>query len=197
MRPGDMIYYCPCAKVMIWDHTTTNTFRPPRVAGHRQPGDPGDVVHNNISELNLRRESWGERNWLFVGSDDSGEVTRPSGPCWPAAPWRRAGAAGDLCGISPAFCADALLRRLERLRRPSAFDLCAFRDCLGALSRGRFHLRQKRCIRVALGSAGEKPKFEIIREVGPLVPQRGGGPSGRVFAAASPSDQKIQSECIF
>jgi transposase len=31
-------------------------------------------VHNNISELNLRREVVGRKNWLFVGSDDGGEV---------------------------------------------------------------------------------------------------------------------------
>jgi hypothetical protein len=31
-------------------------------------------VHNNISELNLRRHVVGRRNWLFVGSDD-GAVT--------------------------------------------------------------------------------------------------------------------------
>lgn len=31
-------------------------------------------LHNNISELNLRRQVVGRRNWLFVGSDDGGEV---------------------------------------------------------------------------------------------------------------------------
>ena len=31
-------------------------------------------MHNNISELNLRREVVGRKNWLFVGSDDGGEV---------------------------------------------------------------------------------------------------------------------------
>jgi transposase len=31
-------------------------------------------LHNNISELNLRREVVGRKNWLFVGSDDGGEV---------------------------------------------------------------------------------------------------------------------------
>ena len=31
-------------------------------------------IHNNISERNLRRQVLGRRNWLFVGSDDGGEV---------------------------------------------------------------------------------------------------------------------------
>jgi transposase len=31
-------------------------------------------LHNNFSELSLRREVVGRRNWLFVGSDDGGEV---------------------------------------------------------------------------------------------------------------------------
>jgi transposase len=31
-------------------------------------------LHNNISELNLRRQVVGRRNWLFVGSDDGADV---------------------------------------------------------------------------------------------------------------------------
>jgi transposase len=31
-------------------------------------------IHNNISELALRREAVGRKNWLFVGSDDAGAV---------------------------------------------------------------------------------------------------------------------------
>lgn len=31
-------------------------------------------IHNNMSELALRREAIGRKNWLFVGSDDGGEV---------------------------------------------------------------------------------------------------------------------------
>lgn len=31
-------------------------------------------IHNNLSELALRREAVGRRNWLFVGSDDGGAV---------------------------------------------------------------------------------------------------------------------------
>jgi hypothetical protein len=32
-------------------------------------------ISNNISELNLRRQVLGRKNWLFVGSDDGAEVT--------------------------------------------------------------------------------------------------------------------------
>jgi len=31
-------------------------------------------IHNNISELNLRRQAVGRKNWLFVGSEDGGRV---------------------------------------------------------------------------------------------------------------------------
>jgi transposase len=31
-------------------------------------------IHNNMSELALRREAVGRKNWLFVGSDDAGSV---------------------------------------------------------------------------------------------------------------------------
>lgn len=31
-------------------------------------------LHNNLSELNLRRQAVGRKNWLFVGSDDGGRV---------------------------------------------------------------------------------------------------------------------------
>jgi transposase len=31
-------------------------------------------IHNNMSELELRREAVGRKNWLFVGSDDAGAV---------------------------------------------------------------------------------------------------------------------------
>ncbi|HEX2673556.1 MAG TPA: transposase [Polyangiaceae bacterium] len=33
-------------------------------------------AHNNISELNLRRQVLGRRNWLFDGSDDGAAVHR-------------------------------------------------------------------------------------------------------------------------
>jgi len=36
--------------------------------------DPRLPIHNNASELQLRREVVGRRNWLFLGSDDAGHV---------------------------------------------------------------------------------------------------------------------------
>ena len=36
--------------------------------------DPRLPIHNNASELQLRREVVGRRNWLFLGSDDGGHV---------------------------------------------------------------------------------------------------------------------------
>ena len=31
-------------------------------------------IHNNFSERELRREAVGRKNWLFLGSDDAGDV---------------------------------------------------------------------------------------------------------------------------
>lgn len=45
-----------------------------RVALRRFLDDGRLPMHNNISELNLRREVVGRKNWLFVGSDDGGEI---------------------------------------------------------------------------------------------------------------------------
>jgi len=37
--------------------------------------DDGSLpMHNNISELNLRRQVVGRRNWLFCGSEDGAEI---------------------------------------------------------------------------------------------------------------------------
>ena len=45
-----------------------------RVALQRFLDDADLPIHNNISELNLRRQVLGRKNWLFVGSDDGAEV---------------------------------------------------------------------------------------------------------------------------
>ena len=37
-------------------------------------GDPRLPIHNNISELHLRRQAVGRKNWLFVGSEDGAQV---------------------------------------------------------------------------------------------------------------------------
>jgi hypothetical protein len=45
-----------------------------KVALMRFLDDGGLPMHNNNSELNLRRQVVGRRNWLFCGSDDGAEV---------------------------------------------------------------------------------------------------------------------------
>jgi transposase len=45
-----------------------------RVALQRFLDDGRLPLHNNWSERELRREAVGRKNWLFVGSDDGGEV---------------------------------------------------------------------------------------------------------------------------
>jgi transposase len=45
-----------------------------QVALRRYLDDGRLPMHNNISELNLRREVVGRKNWLFVGSDEGGEI---------------------------------------------------------------------------------------------------------------------------
>jgi transposase len=37
-------------------------------------GDGRLPIHNNASELNLRRQAVGRKNWIFVGSDDGGRA---------------------------------------------------------------------------------------------------------------------------
>ena len=49
-------------------------------------------IHNNVSELALRREAIGRKNWLFVGSDDGGAVN---------AAFTSLLASCSLCGVEP------------------------------------------------------------------------------------------------
>ncbi len=49
-------------------------------------------IHNNMSELALRREAVGRKNWLFVGSDDAGAVN---------AAFTSLLASCRLCGVEP------------------------------------------------------------------------------------------------
>jgi hypothetical protein len=49
-------------------------------------------IHNNMSELALRREAVGRKNWLFVGSDDGGAVN---------AAFTSLLASCRLCGVEP------------------------------------------------------------------------------------------------
>lgn len=45
-----------------------------RSALERFLDDPRLPIHNNLSELHLRRQAVGRKNWLFVGSEDGAEV---------------------------------------------------------------------------------------------------------------------------
>jgi hypothetical protein len=45
-----------------------------KVALMRFLDDGGLPMHNNVSELNLRRQVVGRRNWLFCGSEDGAEI---------------------------------------------------------------------------------------------------------------------------
>jgi transposase len=45
-----------------------------RIALRRFLDDGRLPIHNNISELNLRRQVLGRKNWLFLGSNDGGDV---------------------------------------------------------------------------------------------------------------------------
>jgi transposase len=57
-------------------------------------------IHNNMSELALRREAVGRKNWLFVGSDDGGAVN---------AIFTSLLASCRLCGVEPwAYLRDVL-----------------------------------------------------------------------------------------
>src|SRR5262245_47522015 len=49
-------------------------------------------IHNNMSELALRREAVGRKNWLFVGSDDGGAID---------ATFTSLLASAELCKIEP------------------------------------------------------------------------------------------------
>ena len=49
-------------------------------------------IHNNMSELNLRAEAIGRKNWLFVGSDEGGVVNSR---------WVTLLASCRLCGVEP------------------------------------------------------------------------------------------------
>jgi transposase len=91
-------------------------------------------IHNNMSELALRREAIGRKNWLFVGSDDGGDVN---------AIFTSLLASARLCGVEPwsylrdVFCllprwpAHRLLE-LAPLSWNETRDLAAVRELLDA-----------------------------------------------------------------
>jgi transposase len=68
--------WCDTQAPLVLDETPmsagTTYARNQRVALRRFLDDGRLPICNNISELNLRRQVLGRRNWLFVGSDDGG-----------------------------------------------------------------------------------------------------------------------------
>ncbi len=68
--------WCDAQAAVVLDETPISAgityARNQRIALQRFLDDGRLPAHNNISELNLRRQVVGRRNWLFVGSDDGG-----------------------------------------------------------------------------------------------------------------------------
>lgn len=70
--------WCDAEAQHVLDETPIATAigysRNQRVALRRFLEDGRIPLHNNMSELQLRREAIGRKNWLFVGSDEAAEV---------------------------------------------------------------------------------------------------------------------------
>ncbi len=101
--------WCDAEAVAVLDDTPISDgiryARNQRVGLSRFLEDGRLPIHNNMSELALRREAVGRKNWLFVGSDDAGAVN---------AAFTSLLASCRLCGIEPwAYLRDifCLLRR--------------------------------------------------------------------------------------
>jgi transposase len=71
-------------------------------------------IHNNISELALRREAVGRKNWLFVGSDDGGAVN---------ATFTSLLASCQLCDVEPWAYLRDILCLLPAWPKHALFDL--------------------------------------------------------------------------
>jgi len=71
-------------------------------------------IHNNMSELNLRAEAIGRKNWLFVGSDEGGVVNSR---------WVTLLASCRLCGVEPWSHLRDLLCLLPRWPEHHVLDL--------------------------------------------------------------------------
>ncbi len=70
--------WCDAEREKVLDETPISAAirysRNQRVGLSRFLEDGRLPIHNNMSELALRREAVGRKNWLFVGSDEGGEV---------------------------------------------------------------------------------------------------------------------------
>jgi transposase len=88
--------WCDAEGVKVLDDTPISDgiryARNQRVGLSRFLEDGRLPIHNNMSELQLRREAVGRKNWLFVGSDDGGIVN---------ATFTSLLASCGMCGIEP------------------------------------------------------------------------------------------------
>jgi transposase len=88
--------WCDAESTKVLDDTPISSAiryaRNQRVGLSRFLEDGRLPIHNNMSELALRREAVGRKNWLFVGSDDGGEVN---------AVFTSLLASARLCGVEP------------------------------------------------------------------------------------------------
>jgi transposase len=73
-RQGDTVAVCIDRGEFARSPKAIGYARNQREALRRFLDDGRLPLHNNASELQLRREVIGRRNWLFVGSDDAAEV---------------------------------------------------------------------------------------------------------------------------
>lgn len=74
----DFFAWCDTQAMAVLDQTplskAINYARNQREALYRFIDDQRLPLHNNFSERALRREALGRKNWLFVGSDEGGDV---------------------------------------------------------------------------------------------------------------------------
>jgi transposase len=75
-------------------------------------------IHNNLSELALRREAVGRKNWLFVGSDEGGAVN---------ATFTSLLASARLCGVEPWSYLRDVLCLIHRWPEHDLLDLAPLR----------------------------------------------------------------------
>jgi transposase len=75
-------------------------------------------IHNNMSELALRREAVGRKNWIFVGSDEGGAVN---------ATFTSLLASARLCGVEPWSYLRDVLCLIHRWPEHDLLDLAPLR----------------------------------------------------------------------
>ena len=114
--------WCDADAVNVLDDTPIATgiryARNQRVGLSRFLEDGRLPIHNNMSELALRREAVGRKNWLFVGSDDGGAVN---------ATFTSLLASARLCGVEPWSYLRDVLCLIHRWPEHDLLDLAPLR----------------------------------------------------------------------